>query len=202
MKSVIVIQGEDLVREYQQAQDKIQFVLKNRAYCESGNIIVKEFETENEKRAYLQGFEDGEGWIENHFIENERADEIVHLINTSRIYIVKDDFYQEDLPSGSAFRIFAGENAYEKAIFFLTESANAHESFVEFLKEENDFRNRNLYWEIEEQTLEMWSADSIEILKSIQELGNYANKYTEVRYREREVDYGVTGYYFEKKNYQ
>lgn len=36
MKSVIGIQGEELVREYQQASDKIQFILKNQSYCESG----------------------------------------------------------------------------------------------------------------------------------------------------------------------
>lgn len=198
MNSVIVIQGEDLVKEYEQASDKILFVLKNQSYCEDGKIIVKEFATEAEKRAYLQGFEDGEGWNKNYFIENERADEIVHLVNNSRIYIVRDDFYQEDMPPTCEFKIFAGEKAYERAIWFLMESANAQESFREFLNEEGDFRNRKLHWEIEEQTLEMWSADSINVLETVRELGNYAKNHTEIDYKEREIDYGVTGYYFEK----
>ena len=59
--NVIVIQGEDLIKEYEQSSNKIQFILKNHSVAEVGNIIVKEFETEKEKQAYLQGFEDGEG---------------------------------------------------------------------------------------------------------------------------------------------
>ncbi len=196
--NVIVIQGEDLVKEYEQSSDKIQFVLNNHNFVEDGNIIVKEFETEKEKQAYLQGFEDGEGWNKNHFIANERADEIAHLIISSRIYITKDNFYQEDMPPSCEFKIFAGENAYERAIQFLAKSANAQNTFLDFLKEQGDFRTKNLYWEIEEQTLEMWSAESIDILENIRELGKYAEKYTELDYKEREVDYGVTGYYFEK----
>lgn len=198
MPTIVIIQGEELVKEYEQSSNKIQFVLNNHNFVEDGNIIVKEFETEKEKQAYLQGFEDGDGWNKNHFIENERADEIAHLIKTSRIYIVRENFYQEDMPPSCEFKIFAGENAYERAIYFLEESANARDSFVEFLKEQGDFRNNNLYWEIEEQTLEMWSAESINILENVRELGKYAEKYTELDYKEREVDFGVTGYYFEK----
>ncbi len=196
--NVVVIQGEDLVREYEQASDKIQFILKNQSYCEDGNIIVKEFETESEKRAYLQGFEDGEGWNKNHFIENERADNIAHLINNSRIYIVRENFFQEDIQPNCEFKIFAGEKAYERAIWFLTESSNAQNTFTDFLKENSDFRTKDLYWEIEEQILEMWSAETLDVLENIRELGKYAEKYSDLDYKEREVDYGVTGYYFEK----
>ncbi|MEK7725388.1 MAG: hypothetical protein AAB336_13630 [Acidobacteriota bacterium] len=199
MKSVIVIQGEDLVKEYEQSDNKIQFVLNNYTISEDGNIIVKEFETEKEKQAYLQGFEDGDGWNKNHFIANERADEIAHLIKNSRIYVVRENFYQENMPSNCEFKIFAGEKAYERAIFFLEESANARDSFVEFLKEEGDFRTKDLVWEIDEQTLQMWSAESMNVLDNIRELGKYAEKYSELVYKEREIDYGVRGYYFEDK---
>ncbi len=200
--NVVVIQGEDLVKEYENAVDKIQFVLKNHNLAEIGNIIVKEFETEREKQAYLQGFEDGDGWNKNHFIENERAKEISDLIKTSRIYIVREDFYQENMSPNCEFKVFAGENAYERAISFLTESANARNTFTEFLKEEGDFRTKNLYWAIEEQTLEMWSAESINILENVQELGRYAEKYSELDYKECEVDYGVKGYYFELNQFK
>jgi len=196
--NVVVIQGEDLVKEYEQSSDKIQFILNNHNFVEDGNIIVKEFETEKEKQAYLQGFEDGDGWNKNHFIENERAAEIAHLINNSRIYIVRENFYQKDMPPSCEFKIFAGENAYERAIQFLAESANAQNTFLDFLKEQGDFRTTNLYWEIEEQTLEMWSAESINILDNVRELGKYAENYSELNYKEREIDFGVTGYYFEK----
>lgn len=196
--NVVVIQGEDLLKEYEQSSDKILFILKNQGYCEDGNIIVKEFETEKEKEAYLKGFEDGEGWNKNYFIENERAKEIADLIKTSRIYIVSDNFFQEDMPSECKFKIFAGEKAYERAIFFLTESSNAQNTFTDFLKENGDFRTKDLYWEIEEQILEMWSAESINILENVRELGKYAEKYSELSYKEREVDYGVRGYYFEE----
>ncbi len=196
--NLVVIQGEDLVKEYEQSSNKIQFVLNKFGVAEVGNIIVKEFETEKEKQAYLQGFEDSDGWNKNHFIENERAEEIAHLIKTSRIYIVREDFYQEEMSPICQFKIFAGENAYERAVWFLTESSNARDTFTEFLKEEGDFRTKNLYWEIEEQILEMWSAESIDILENIRELGRYAEKYSEIDYRERELDFGGIGYYFEK----
>jgi len=196
--NLIVIQGEELVKEYEQSSNKIQFILKNRGIEELGNIIVKEFETEGEKAAYLQGFEDAEGWNKNYFIENERAKVINDLIKNRRIYIVRDDFYQEGITNECLFKIFAGQNAYERAVSFLIESANARESFMEFLKEEEDFRTRHLFWEIEEQTLEMWSADSIDVLENIQELGKYAQRYGDLEYKELEVDYGVKGFYFEK----
>ncbi len=195
---VVVIQGENLVKEYEQASDKILFVLKNQSYCEDGKIIVKEFENEGEKKAYLQGFEDSKGWNKNHFIENERADEIASLINNSRIYIVRDNFFQEDMPSECIFKIFAGEKAYERAIWFLMESSNAQNTFTDFLKENGDFRTKDLYWEIEEQILEMWSAETFDVLENIREIGKYAEKYSDLDYKEREVDYSVTGYYFEK----
>lgn len=196
--NVIVIQGEDLVKKFEESANKIQFVLNNYSISEDGNIILKEFETEKEKQAYLQGFEDGEGWNKNHFIENERAFEISQLIKNSRIYITKDNFYQEDMPPSCSFKIFAGEKAYERAIRFLTESSNAQNTFTDFLKANDDFRTRNLYWEIEEQTLEMWSAESMDIIENIREIGSYANKYSEIHYKERDLDYEVTGYYFEK----
>lgn len=183
--NVIVIQGEDLVKQYEQTSDKILFILNNQSYCENGNIIVKKFETEGEKKSYLQGFEDGNGWGKNHFIENERADDIANLIDNSRIYIVRDNFFQEDMPSECLFKIFAGEKAYERAIRFLTDSSNAQSSFIEFLKEEGDFRTKDLYWEIEEQILEMWSADTINVLENIREIGNYADKFSDLDYKER-----------------
>lgn len=198
--NLIVIQGEEFVRGYESADDEIQFVLKNYRYIETaGKILIKEFETEQEKLAYLQGIDDGEGWNKNYVIEdNEQAEELAALLKPSRVYVVREDFYQEDMSPECRFRLFAGANSYERAIFFLGETANAGDSFQQFLEKEGDFRTKNLYWEIEEQTLEMWSAESLDLLDSVQELGNYAVKYGELNYNEREVDYGVTSYYFEK----
>ena len=133
-------------------------------------------------------------------IEWNEAEEIAELLKPSRVYVVREDFYQEDMPSECRFRIVAGENSYERAIFFLSETANAGDTFQEFLKKEDDFRTKNLYWEIEEQTLEMWSAESLDLLENVQELGNYAEKYGGLVYKESVVDFGVTGYYFEKSN--
>lgn len=198
--NVIVIQGEELIRGYESASDEIQFVLKNYRNTETvGKILIKEFETEQEKQAYFQGIEDCEGWNKNYVIEdNEQSEELAALLKLTRVYVVREDFYQEDMSPECRFSLFAGANSYERAIFFLGETANAGDTFQQFLEKEGDFRTKNLYWEIEEQTLEMWSAESLDLLDSVQELGNYAIKYGELDYNEREVDYGVTGYYFEK----
>ncbi|MGI8669744.1 MAG: hypothetical protein ACR2J3_07830, partial [Aridibacter sp.] len=112
---------------------------------------------------------------------------------------VREHFFQEDMEEDYRFILFAGVKSYERAISFLTETANAQDTFLEFLeKEKDDFKERSLYWEIEEQTLEMWSAESIELLNSVKELGNYAEKYGELNYKVGEVDYGITAYSFEK----
>ena len=198
--NVIVIQGEELIRGYESAGDEIQFVLKNYRNTETvGKILLKKFETKQEKQAYFQGIEDCEGWNKNYVIEdNEQSEELAALLKPTRVYVVREDFYQEDMSPECRFRLFAGANSYERAIFFLGETANAGDTFQQFLEKEGDFRTKNLYWEIEEQTLEMWSAESLDLLDSVQELGNYAVKYGELDYNERELDYGVTGYYFEK----
>ncbi|MCU0240226.1 MAG: hypothetical protein MUC29_12360 [Pyrinomonadaceae bacterium] len=199
METLIIIQGTKLVDEYQNSENRNKIILNNYNFLESeGNILVKEFETKAEKEAYLQGFDDCEGWNKNHIIENEKAQEISKLLKSARIYIVKEDFYQEDMQPDCSVRLFTCENAYERAIEFLIETANARDTFCDFLKNEGDFRNKNLYWEIEEQTLEMWSAESIDVLETVQELGDYARTFSEIDYQEKEVDYGVTGYYFEK----
>lgn len=200
--NLVVIQSEELIKQFENADNEIQFILKNYQNIEiRDKILIKEFESELEKTAYLQGIEDSDGWNKVYVIEDEiQIEEIVSLLKQARVYLVRDDFYQEDMPPQCEFRIFAGANAYERATFFLTESANARDTFTDFLEEEGDFRNKNLYWEIEEQTLEMWSAESINILESIQELGRYAEIYGELDYKEREVDYGVTAYSFEKSS--
>lgn len=200
--NVIVIQGEDFIRAYENSDDdkRVQSVVKSyRNQKTNGKILVREFETEEEKEAYAQAIEDCKGWNKNYLIDWDEADEIAELLKPSRVYVIREDFHQEDMPSECKFRIFAGVNSYERAIFFLSETANAGDTFQEFLKKENDFRTKNLYWEIEEQTLEMWSAESLDLLKNVQELGRYAEKFGELDYDEREVDYGVTGYYFENK---
>lgn len=195
--SLVVIQGRELVKEYENAGNKFQFLLKN--YKDSsfiGNIILRDFETKNEKTAYLQGLKDGEGWNENCFIEDEEAEEIIDLLTPSKVYVVRENFYQEEMPENYSFRIFAGTKSYERAMNFLTETANAHDSFLEFLDKNGDFREKNLFWEIEEQTLEMWSAESIDLIESIKDLGLYSKNNSKLNYTE--CDYGVTGYYFEK----
>ncbi len=199
--NVIVIQGKELIRGYESSDDGIQFVLHScREIKEVGKILVKEFETEQEKQAYLQGIEDCEASDSNFVIENnEETAELVALLKPSRVYVVREDFYHEDMFPTNQIKLFAGANSYERAIFFLSETANAGDTFQEFLKKEGDFRTKNLYWEIEEQTLEMWSAESLDLLESVMELGNYAVKYGKLNYYEREVDYGVKGYYFENK---
>lgn len=198
--NVIVVHSEELVKEFEHSRNEIKFIVNSYQNAETREkISIKEFETEKEKQAYLQGIEDSEGWNRNYIIEdNEEVEEIISLLKPSRVYVVREDFYQEDMPPECCFRVFAGANSYERAIFFLSETANARDTFEEFLEKEGDFKNKNLYWEIEEQTLEMWSAESLDLLKSVRELGRYAEKYGELAYDEREVDYGVTGYYFEK----
>jgi len=200
--NVIVIQGEDFIRAYENSDDdrRVQSVLKSFRNKKSvGKVLVREFETEREKDAYVQAVEDCEGWNKNYLIDYDEAEEIAELLKPSRVYVVREDFYQEDMPPECRFRLFAGANSYERAIFFLAETANARDAFEEFLEKAGDFRTKNLHWEIEEQTLEMWSAESLELLKNVMELGKYAVKYGELDYSEREVDYGVTGYYFEDK---
>lgn len=200
--NIIVIQGEDFIRAYEKSDDdrRVQAILKSfRNKKAIGKVLVREFETEREKDAYVQAVEDCEGWNKNYLIDYDEAEEIAELLKPSRVYIVRENFYQEDMPSECKFSFFAGANSYERAISFLTESANARDTFEEFLEKEGDFRIKNLYWKIEEQTLEMWSAESLDILKSVMELGNYAVKYGKLDYDEREVDYGVRGYYFEDK---
>ncbi len=197
--NVIVIHGKDSVSDFENAPDENQFIINSFRDKTDGNIRIKEFKTEQEKQAYIQGIQDGEGWNENYIIEdNEQSEEIIEILKPSRVYVVREDFYQEDMPPECRFRIFAGANSYERAIFFLSETANAGDTFENFLEKEGDFRTKNLYWEIEEQTLEMWSAESLDLLESVQELGRYAKKYGELNYKEDEVDYGVKGYYFEK----
>lgn len=198
--NVIVVHSEELVKELEHSRNEIKFVVNSYRNAETrGKISIKEFDTQQEKQAYLQGIEDGEGWARNYVIENnEEVEEIVSLLKPSRVYVVREDFYQEDMSPECRFRLFAGANSYERAIFFLSETANAGDTFQQFLEKEGDFREKNLYWEIEEQTLEMWSAESLDLLKSVQELGRYAEKYSGLSYQEREVDYGVRGYYFEK----
>lgn len=198
--NVIIIHGKDAVNDFVNSENENQFVIDSfRNEERSGNFRIKEFDTEQEKLAYIQGIRDGEGWSENYIIEDsEEADEIIDFLKPSRVYVVREDFHQEDMPSECRFRLFAGTNSYERAIFFLCEAANARDTFEQFLEKEGDFQTKNLYWEIEEQTLEMWSAESLDLLESVQELGRYAKKYGGLNYKESEVDYGVTGYYFEK----
>lgn len=200
--NVIVIQGEDFIRAYENSDDekRVQSVMKSyRNKKTNGKILVREFETEEEKEAYAQAIEDCKGWNKNYLIDWDEADKIAELLKPSRVYVIREDFHQEDMPSECKFRIFAGANSYENAISFLSVTANAGDTFQEFLEKEGDFRTKNLFWEIEEQTLEMWSAESLDLLASVRELGEYAVKYGELDYDEREVDYGVTGYYFEDK---
>lgn len=200
--NVIVIHSEELVKEFEHADDEVQFVIKSyRDEETSGRINIKEFDTEQERQAYLQGIEDGEGWGRNWVMEDEQTEEIISLLKPSRVYVVREDFYQEDMPTVNQIRLFAGANSYERAIFFLSEIANAGDTFQEFLEKEGNFRTKNLYWEIEEQTLEMWSAESLDLLKSVQELGRYAEKFGELVYDERAVDYGVRGFYFSVINH-
>lgn len=197
--NVIIIHSEELVKEFEHTNNEIQFVINSYQNEEtSGRISIKEFDTEQEKQAYLQGIEDGEGWGRNYTIEDEeQTEEIVSLLKPSRVYVVREDFSQEDMLPECGFKLFAGANSYERAIFFLCETANARDTFEEFLQKEGDFQNKNLYWEIEEQTLEMWSAESLNLLESIQELGRYAEKSGELDYDEREIDFGVMCYCFE-----
>lgn len=200
--NVIIIQGEDFVRAYENADDekRIQSILmSSRNKKAVGQILVREFETEEEIEAYFQAFEDSKGWNKNYLIGWDEAEEIAELLKPSRVYVVREDFHQEDMPSECKFRLFAGANSYERAIFYLSETANAGDTFREFLEKEGDFQTKNLYWEIEEQTLEMWSAESLDLLANVIELGKYAEKYGELDYDQREVDYGVTSYSFEDK---
>jgi len=200
--NVIVIQGEDFVRAYENADDekRVQSVVRSFFNKKAvGKVLVRKFETEGEKDAYVQAVEDCKGWNKNYLIDDYKAEEIAGLLKPSRVYVVREDFHQEDMPSECKFRLFAGANSYERAIFYLSETANAQDTFQEFLEKEGDFQTKNLYWEIEEQTLEMWSAESLDLLANVTELGKYAEKYGELDYDEREVDYGVRGYYFEDK---
>lgn len=200
--NVILIQGEDFVRAYENSDDekRVQSVLRSAQLKKDiGKILVREFETEEEVEAYVQAIEDCEGWNKNYVIGWDEADEIAELLKPSRVYVVREDFHQAEMPSECKFKLFAGANSYERAISFLSGAANAGDTFREFLEKEGDFRTKNLYWEIEEQILEMWSAESLDLLDSVTELGNYAVKYGDLDYDQREVDYGVTGYYFEDK---
>lgn len=197
---LIVIQDTDLVKECEMSENVKFFVQNNYPKTQTtGTILIKEFETENELNAYWQGVEDAEGWNKNYVISDKEAEEVFDFLETTRVYVVREHFFQEDMEEDYRFILFAGVKSYERAISFLTETANAQDTFLEFLeKEKDDFKERNLYWEIEEQTLEMWSAESIELLNSVKELGNYAEKYGELNYKVGEVDYGITAYSFEK----
>ena len=179
METIFVIQGEELLRKYESANNRTKFILNNYKVSEEnyGKIIVKEFDTAEEKHAYIQGIEDCEGWNKTYLIQNEKAEEISKLLKSSRVYIVRDNFYQEDLESNCDFKIFAGENSYNRAMIYLIGSANARDTFLEFVEKEGDFRNNNLYWEIEEQTLEMWSAETIDVFDTILELGDYTKNF-------------------------
>lgn len=200
---LIIIQGTELVKEYEMSKNVKSFIQNNYPKTKTtGTILIKEFETENELNAYWQGVEDAEGWNKNYVISDEEAEEVFDFLEITRVYVVREHFFQEDMEEDYRFILFAGVKSYERAISFLTETANAQNTFLEFLekeeKETDDFRERNLYWEIEEQTLEMWSAESIELLDSVKELGKYAEKYDDLNYKVGEVDYGITAYSFEK----
>ncbi|MGI8543414.1 MAG: hypothetical protein ACR2MD_08030 [Aridibacter sp.] len=197
---LIIIQGMDLVKECEMSESVKHFIQNNYPKTKTtGTILVKEFETEAELNAYWQGVEDAEGWNENYVVSDKEAEEVFDFLETTRVYVVREHFFQEDMEEDYRFILFAGVKSYERAISFLTETANAQDTFLEFLeKEKDDFKERNLYWEIEEQTLEMWSAESIELLDSVKELGNYAEKYGDLNYEVVEVDYGITAYSFEK----
>jgi hypothetical protein len=62
-------------------------------------------------------------------------------------------------------------------------SSNVQNRFTDFLNKNGDLHTKDFYWKIEEQILEMWSAEVLDVLENIREFGNYAEIYIDLDYK-------------------
>lgn len=85
METVVVIQSEEFVHGFYETDNVNQFVVDCLQDKETiGCVLIKEFETIQEKNAYLQGFEDCEGWTKNYLIEDAEARKIASFVKASQ----------------------------------------------------------------------------------------------------------------------